>query len=46
MVLRLFDREAEHKATFHLVKIAEPETELVGAMDATKAEKSKKKAVR
>lgn len=46
LVLRLFDREADHKATFHLVKIADPETEVVGAMEASKAEKSKKKAAR
>ena len=46
LVLRLFDREADHKATFHLVKVADPETEVVGAMEASKAEKSKKKAVR
>lgn len=44
LVLRLLDRDADHKATFHRVKIPEPETEVVGAMAATKTEKKKKAA--
>ncbi len=46
LVLRLVDSEADRKATFHRLKLADPETELVGATDATKASKATKKAVR
>ena len=46
LVLRLWDSDADRKATFRRLKLAEPETELVGASDATKASKATKKAVR
>jgi S1-C subfamily serine protease len=46
LVLRLVDSEADRKATFHRLKLADPETELVGATDATKASKATKKAAR
>jgi serine protease Do len=39
LVLRLLDSEVERKATFRRLKLAEPETELVGAVDASNATK-------
>ena len=44
LVLRLLDSDADSKATFRRLKLAEPETELVGASDANKAGKATKKA--
>jgi serine protease Do len=46
LVLRLVDTEADRKATFHRLKLEDPETELVGAGDATKTSKATKKAAR
>ena len=43
LVLRLLDMEADRKATFHHLKLAQPETELVGTAVSSKATK---KAVR
>jgi hypothetical protein len=46
LVLRLLDSDVDSKATFRRLKLVEPETELVGAGDATKASKATKKAAR
>jgi len=46
LVLRLLDSDADSKATFRRLKLADPETELVGAIDAAKASKATKKAAR
>jgi serine protease Do len=46
LVLRLVNSDKDRKATFHRLKLADPETELVGAIDAAKASKATKKAAR